>query len=224
MAIAALGIASGTSHADPAPLPVIPDLLGGINQGIAQVAPGIHWNAHIEGDSVVVDTDAGSLDTADNQFQVRDNQGNVVAGFPMSYTLGDLEYPIDVAVDGLHAVLTPSKDPAAAHPSGLLHDVANQKAFDDALSAAATQYGIITAIGTLVGTIVGAVGGCALGLLPGMVVGVVFLGLGPIGGCIAGAVAGGAVGGMAGLIITGVVAAVVVGIGFFNRINDPANQ
>ncbi|WP_194814941.1 hypothetical protein [Nocardia sp. XZ_19_385] len=229
LVIAALGIATGTSHAEPAPIPapVLPSFLDGVDQGVKQVLPGINWKTSIEGDSVVVETDKGSLTTDNGQFQVHDETGNVVVGLPLAYTLNDLEYPINASVDGLRAVLTPVKDVNAAHPSSLRHDVVKQDAFDDAVSAAATQFGIITAIGTLVGTIVGGGAGCAIGGAGGLILGLPVLDLGGatgIAGCLAGAAVGIPLGAAAGLVLTGVPAAIVVGIGFYNRINAPENQ
>ncbi|WP_067547929.1 hypothetical protein [Nocardia crassostreae] len=216
LVIAALGVTAGTVHADPAPAPVLPSVVDGVNQGVGQVLPSIGWNARIEGNSVVVETDKGSLTTDNGQFQVRDEQGNVVVGIPLAYTLNDLEHPIDAAVDGLRATLTPNTDPAAARPvsmDALRHDVVRQDAFDDAVSAAATQFGIITAIGTLIGTIAGGVIGCLFGGVLGLAV-----------GCLPGAAAGIGLGAAAGLVLTGVPAAIIIGIGFHNRINAPENQ
>ncbi|MGW6624910.1 hypothetical protein ACWF99_27160 [Nocardia sp. NPDC055002] len=228
LVIAALGVATGTSHAAPAPAPApVAAFLDGVNQGVNQVLPGINWKTGIEGDAVVVETDAGSLTTENNQFQVRDNQGNVVAALPLAYTIDDLEYPIDAVVDGTRATLTPRTDAASARPSTLLKDVVRQDAFDDAVSAAATQFGIITAIGTLVGTLTGGVAGCAIGGVGGLVLGVPVLALGGatgIAGCLAGAAVGIPLGAAAGLVLTGVPAAIAIGIGFHNRINAPENQ
>ncbi|WP_194826405.1 hypothetical protein [Nocardia sp. XZ_19_231] len=226
LVIAALGVATGTSHAAPAPAPV-PAFLDGVNQGVNQVLPGINWKTGIEGDAVVVETDAGSLTTENNQFQVRDNQGNIVAALPLAYTIDDLEYPIDAAVDGTRATLTPRTDAASARPSTLLKDVVRQDAFDDAVGAAATQFGIITAIGTLVGTLTGGVAGCAIGGVGGMLLGIPVLALGGatgLAGCLAGAAVGIPLGAAAGLVLTGVPAAIAIGIGFHNRINAPENQ
>lgn len=226
LVIAALGVATGTSHAAPAPAPV-PAFLDGVNQGVNQVLPGINWKTGIEGDAVVVETDAGSLTTANNQFQVRDNQGNIVAALPLAYTIDDLEYPIDAVVDGTRATLTPRTDAASARPSTLLKDVVRQDAFDDAVGAAATQFGIITAIGTLVGTLTGGVAGCAIGGAGGMLLGIPVLALGGatgVAGCLAGAAVGIPLGAAAGLVLTGVPAAIAIGIGFHNRINAPENQ
>ncbi|WP_306362436.1 hypothetical protein [Nocardia sp. CC227C] len=235
LVIAALGIATGTSHAEPAPAPapapgVIPSLIDGIDQGVDQVLPGIHWQTRIEGDAVVVETDHGSLANDNGQFQVRDDAGNVVVGLPLAFTIGDLEYPIDAAVDGLRATLTPRTDaarPVAADSNPLRHDVVRQDAFDDAVSAAATQFGIITSIGTLIGTIVGGGAGCLLGALAGgaaLAIGGVTIIPGALMGCITGAGIGIPLGAAAGLVLTGVPAAIVVGIGFVQRINAPENQ
>ncbi|MFC9997497.1 hypothetical protein [Nocardia sp. NPDC127526] len=231
LVIAALGVTAGTVHADPAPAPapVLPSVIDGINQGIAQVAPSIHWNAHVEGNAVVVETDKGSMTTDNGQFQVRDEQGNVVVGLPLEYTLDDLSHPIDAAVDGLRATLVPSTDPAAARPASidLRHNVVKQEAFDDAVSAASTQFGMITAIGTLIGTVVGGAAGCALGIIGGATLGLPILeagGLAPVFGCLAGAAMGIPLGAAAGLVITGIPAAIIVGIGFVQRINAPENQ
>ncbi|MFB7875879.1 hypothetical protein ACFC06_11550 [Nocardia sp. NPDC056064] len=225
LVIAALGVATGTSHAAPAPAP-IPAFLDGVEQGVNQVLPGIGWKTGIEGDAVVVETDAGSLTTENNQFQVRDDQGNVVAALPLAYTIDDLEYPIDAAIDGTRALLTPRTEAAAARPAAL-KPVVRQDAFDDAVSAAATQFGIITSIGTLVGTLVGGGAGCVIGGIGGLVLGIPVLDLGGatgLAGCLAGAAIGIPLGAAAGLVLTGVPAAIVVGIGFHNRINAPENQ
>ncbi|MEU4647724.1 hypothetical protein [Nocardia fluminea] len=228
LVIAALGVATGTSHAAPAPAPApVPAFLDGVNQGVNQVLPGINWKTGIEGDAVVVETDAGSLTTENNQFQVRDNQGNIVTALPLAYTLDDLEYPIDAVIDGTRATLTPRTDVASARPSTLLKDVVRQEAFDDAVGAAATQFGIITAIGTLVGTLTGGLAGCAIGGVGGLVLGIPVLALGGatgIAGCLAGAAVGIPLGAAAGLVLTGVPAAIAIGIGFHNRINAPENQ
>ncbi|MEV6768169.1 hypothetical protein AB0N05_05990 [Nocardia sp. NPDC051030] len=227
LVIGALAVATGTSYADTAPAaPVIPSFLDGVNQGIGQLLPGIHWNTQLEGDSIALTTDAGSMTTDNGQFQVRDIAGNVVTQFPLSYSMNDVTYPINATVDGLRAVLTPSK--VAAGPAGLpLHEVtsAQQSSFDDAVSAAATQFGIATSIGTLIGTIIGGGLGCAIGAAGGVILGVAVLsGPGGVAGCIAGAGVGIALGAASGLVLVGVPAAIIVGIGFVQRINNPAEN
>ncbi|WP_067567945.1 hypothetical protein [Nocardia acidivorans] len=222
LVIAALGISAGTVHAAPAPaLPAAPDIINGLNQAVDDLVPAIHWNAAIEGDSVVLTTDAGAMTTKDDQFQLLDNKGGLVTAFPLGFVKDGMRYPIHAAIDGLRAVLTPEVTPAAARPADLaVHEVVQQKAFDDAVSAAGSQFGVITAVGTLIGTLVGGVAGCALGAFLGTPV----LLPGWVGGCFAGALIGIPLGAAAGLVLTGVPAAIIVGIGFFQRINDPANQ
>ncbi|WP_084523933.1 hypothetical protein [Nocardia inohanensis] len=213
LVIAALGISTATVNAAPA---------------APAESSGIHWNTELAGNSVVLHTDAGSLTTEGDQFQVRDGQGNVLTAFPLNFVKSDgMAVPVAAQIDGNTATLTPNLDPAAARPTALLHDVVRQDAFDDAVSAAATQFGIITSIGTLVGTIVGAGAGCVLGIIGGATLSLPVLeaaGLGPILGCLAGAGIGIPLGAAAGLILTGVPAAIVVAIGFANRINLPENQ
>ncbi|MGW4534462.1 hypothetical protein ACWEOI_26315 [Nocardia sp. NPDC004340] len=224
LVISALGVTAGVAYADPAPapapVPVLPSLIDGVNKGINQVAPAIHWNARIEGNAVVVDTDRGSMTTDNGQLQVRDDNGIVVAAVPLSYTVDDLDYPIQAGVEGLRATLTPSTDPAAARPTNLpLHQVTtdHQASFDDAVSAAATEFGLATAIGTLVGTVIGGTLGFLIGGLAGG-------GVLSIPGALAGAATGITLGGAAGLVLVGVPAAIIVGIIFLNRINNPAEQ
>ncbi|MFE3753383.1 hypothetical protein ACFXO9_03655 [Nocardia tengchongensis] len=224
LVISALGVTAGVAYAEPAPVPapvpVLPSLIDGVNQGIGQVAPVIHWNARIEGNAIVVDTDKGSMTTDNGQLQVRDDNGIVVAAVPLSFTVEDLDYPIQASVEGLRATLTPNTDPAAARPTNLpLHDVttAKQQSFDDAVAAAATEFGLATAVGTLVGTIIGGTLGLLIGGLAGG-------GVLSIPGALAGAATGITLGAAAGLILVGVPAAIIVGIIFLNRINNPAEQ
>ncbi|BCK58577.1 hypothetical protein NWFMUON74_63490 [Nocardia wallacei] len=203
LVIAAMGIGAGTSYAQPA-------TVGN---------PDIHYTADVVDKSVVVRTDAGSLTTDNNQLQVRDNLGNVVAGFPLSYLRDGLEYPIAAAADGANEVtLTPSVDPAAAHPAPMLHDVASREEMDDAMSNAGTEFALATGVGTLVGTVIGLAGGCLLGAL----VGTPFLVIpGWIGGCLTGAALGAPLGAAAGLVTVGGVAGIAVAVEYFNRINTP---
>ncbi|UGT42169.1 hypothetical protein LTV02_01690 [Nocardia yamanashiensis] len=212
LVIAALGVTAGTVNAAPA----------------QAEATGIHWNTELAGNSVIVKTDIGSLTTEGDQLQVRDDAGTIVTAFPLTFVKNDgMAVPVAAAIDGNTATLTPNLDPSALRPTGLLHDVVRQDAFDDAVSAAATQFGLATSVGTLIGTVVGAGAGCVLGLIGGATLSLPLLeaaGFGPILGCLAGAGIGIPLGAAAGLILTGIPAGIAVGIGFFNRINLPENQ
>ncbi|MFE3258842.1 hypothetical protein ACFXPS_17475 [Nocardia sp. NPDC059091] len=211
LAIAALGISAGTAYADPA----------------AAAAPGIHWDTKIDGASVVLKTDAGSLTTQDGQFQVRDNNGGLVTQFPLNIITGDVAHPVAAKIDGNTATFTPNMDPAAsfaapALPAPVVKDVASQADQDAAFGAAVNQFGIASSMGTLLGTLVGGVAGCAIGALGGAIAGVVIMSV-PTGiaGCVAGAAIGIPLGAAAGLIGVGGPAAIAVGIGLFNRLNAP---
>ncbi|MBF6330578.1 hypothetical protein [Nocardia transvalensis] len=202
LVIAALGVSAGTSYAQPA----------------AVGNPDIHYTATVVDKSVVVHTDAGSLTTEGDQFQVRDNLGNVVAGFPLNYLKDGLSFPIAAEIDGNEATLTPSTDPAAAHPAPMLHPAASRQALDDAISTAGTEFGIATSLGTLIGTVIGLAGGCVLGAF----VGTPFLVIpGWIGGCLTGAAVGAPLGAAAGLVTVGGIAGVAIAIEYFSRINAP---
>ncbi|MTE12903.1 hypothetical protein [Nocardia aurantiaca] len=213
LAIAALGVSAGTAYADPA--------------AAAPAAPGIHWDTKIEGASVVLKTDAGSLTTQDGQFQVRDSNGGLVTQFPLSFITGDVAHPVAAKIDGNTATFTPNMDPAAAVPAPALpapvvKDVASQADQDAAFGAAVNQFGIASSMGTLIGTLVGGVAGCAIGAAGGAIAGVVVMSV-PTGiaGCVAGAAIGIPLGAAAGLVGVGVPAAIAVGIGLFNRLNAP---
>ncbi|MGW4249027.1 hypothetical protein [Nocardia sp. NPDC004722] len=203
LAIAALGISAGTAYAD-AP-------------AAATDAPGIHWDAKIEGASVVLKTDLGSLDTQDGQFQVRDDNGALVTAFPLLFQMDGLAHPVAAQIDGNTATFTPNMDPAAATPAPVLHNVASQADQDAAWSSASSQFGIATGMGTLIGTLIGGVGGCVLGAVLGTPV----LLPGWIGGCLMGAGIGIPIGAAAGLVLTGGIAAIAIGIGLGARLAAP---
>ncbi|MFI5780798.1 hypothetical protein [Nocardia sp. NPDC051570] len=186
------------------------------------LAPGIHWTAKRDGNSVVVATDAGSLAARDGQFQVLDATGTVVAGLPLAYDINGSRFPIAATIDGNTATLTPSTDPAAAKPVQMVTPVDAQADFDSALAAAGTQFGLATGVGALVGTIIGAVGGCVLGaIVPATLMTPIFV-PGWVGGCIAGAAAGIALGAAAGTVLLGVPVGIASAIQFFQRLNTPS--
>ncbi|MGW2663315.1 ammonium transporter [Nocardia tengchongensis] len=210
LAIAAVGVSAGTAYAAPAAAP-----------------EGIHWDTKIDGASVVLKTDAGSLTTDNGQFQVRAADGAVVTSFPLNFVTGDVAHPVAAQIDGNTATFTPNLDPAAAFPAPALpapalHDVASQADQDSAMSAAVNQFGLSTSMGTLLGTLIGGVAGCALGAAGGALAGVVIMSV-PTGiaGCVAGAAIGIPLGAASGLVLTGVPAAIAVGIGLYNRMTAP---
>ncbi|RJO75065.1 hypothetical protein D5S18_16915 [Nocardia panacis] len=216
LVIAAVGISSGTAYAEPAPTPAPGTSLQ------TDVLPGVHWNASVVDKSVVLKTDAGSLTTQGSQFQVLDGQGRLIAGMPLTYLKDGQEWPIAAKIDGNTATLTPSTDPAQAHPAEMLKPVDAKPVggtdFNTALSNAGTEFGLATGIGTLVGTIIGGVLGCVAGAIIGAPLVVPTFFAGPIGLCLAGAATGIALGAAAGMILIGVPVGIAAAIQFYNAV------
>ncbi|MFE7798058.1 hypothetical protein [Nocardia sp. NPDC057440] len=213
LVIAAVGITSGTAYAQPAQAP------GSTVQ--TDILPGIHYTANVVDNSVVLKTDMGSLTTRGTQFQVLDGEGRLVAGMPLTYLKDGMEWPIAAQVEGNTATFTPSTDPADARPAAMLQPVAKEVAgadFNTALSTAATQFGLATAVGTLVGTIVGGGLGCVAGAVIGAPLVVPTFFAGPIGLCIAGAGVGITLGAAAGMILVGVPVGIASAIQFYNAV------
>lgn len=219
LVIAAVGITSATAYAEPAPAPTLP---GTTIQ--TDILPGIHYTANVVDNSVVLKTDAGSLTTQGTQFQVLDGEGRLVAGMPLTYLKDGMEWPIAAQVEGNTATFTPSTNPAEATPATMLQPVAKEIGgadFNTALSTAATQFGLATAIGTLIGTIVGGGLGCVAGAIIGAPLVVPTFFAGPIGLCLAGAGVGITLGAAAGMILIGVPVGIASAIQFFSVINAP---
>ena len=185
--------------------------------GTASAAPGtesaseIHYTASLDDKSVVVETDAGSLATANGQFQILDTAGNVVAGLPLTFQAAGQSWPIVAEIIGNTATLTPTQVSAIdldRHPV----DAASDAIFNQALSN----------FGTTVGAGIGCLAG---GLAGGAAAAVVTIGTlaipGAIGACIVTGAAAGAIGAVVGTIVVGVPVAIVAGIQFYN-VTHPA--
>ncbi|WP_280429684.1 hypothetical protein [Nocardia brasiliensis] len=198
---------------------------GSVTSAQADPEPaGLRYTAQAVGSSMTLTTDTGSLDTADDRLEIRDNDGNLMAAFPLGYYRDNQRYPIAAVIDGNTATLTPSVDPATATPApgttDQLHDVAldpTSPAFGAALSTFSTVVGIGTALGTIIGTLVGASLGCLLGgLLVGGAATLPTFGVltipGFLGGCIVTAIPGAALGAIVGTIAFGVPAIIIGGI------------
>ncbi|WP_063064621.1 hypothetical protein [Nocardia violaceofusca] len=218
--ITTLTIAGGVAHADvPAGTPQPSTTVA------TDVGPGIHYTADVVDHSVVLRTDAGRLNVRGNQFEILDDNGNLVAGLPLTYKLDQKDWPIAAQVDGRTAVLTPSRNPADAVASTTpdLTPVDAQSDFNDAIGVAANQIGLATGVGVLVGTAAGLGIGCVAGALVGAALMPPIFFAGAPGGCLAGAAAGAALGAAAGTVILGGPVAIASAIQFFNTINKPQN-
>ena len=189
----------------------------------------IGWTANRVGDSVIVNTDLGSLTTRDGQLQVLDPHGTVVAGMPLAYQFNGKQFPIAARVQGNTATLTPNTDPSAGTPvdmpavapPGLLAPVDAQSDFDTNVGRAANQFGLASGTGALIGTIVGGIGGCVAGALVGAALMTPIFVPGWVGSCIAGAAAGIALGAAAGTVLLGVPVGIASAIQFFQLQNAP---
>ncbi|NHU43043.1 hypothetical protein [Rhodococcus sp. A14] len=201
-----------------------------------EILPGIHYTASIVDKSVVLTTDGGSLTTQGNQFQVLDAAGNLVAGFPLTYSRDGKEWPIAAQIDGRSATLTPSTEPATATP---LKDAAlplqptaldvRSPEFSAAIINFGTEVALGIGIGSLIGTAIGAGIGCiAGGALVGSAVAVPTIGTlavpGFLGGCLVTGAAAGAIGAVAGTVIVGGPVAVASALQFYDAINAPAAE
>ena len=153
MVIGAMGVASGTSYADP---------------GVPE-ANNINYETRIVDKTIVTNIDSGRFEVvADGQaLSLTDSAGNAVMQMPLSFAVDHVLHPYltEVKNDGQTLELTPDMDPAKAVDLGSLATpvaslIENQRAQD----AFATQFGLATAIGGFTGTIVGAIVGAIVGM------------------------------------------------------------
>lgn len=212
--VAALVGAAGTSHAD-------------------AVTPQMHYTASMIDKSVVLTVDTGTLTTGDGQFLVSDPSGHLLVSMPLSYQRDNRVWPITAKIDGNTATLTPSTDPATAHPAAAeLRDIAidpQSADFNTAVMNFATVAGLGVALGTLIGTAVGAGIGCvAGGALVGVAAAVPTIGVlavpGFLGGCLVTGAAAAPIGAIIGTIALGVPAAVIGGLLFAGALGKQATS
>ncbi|MEU7139913.1 hypothetical protein ABZ942_10740 [Nocardia sp. NPDC046473] len=212
--VAALVGSAGTSHADPA-------------------ASEMHYTASMVDKSVVLTVDAGELTTGDGQFLINDRTGHELVSMPLSYQRDNKVWPITATIDGNTATLTPSTDPAAAHPAPAeLRDIAidpQSTDFNTAVMNFATVAGLGVALGTLIGTAIGAGIGCvAGGALVGAAAAVPTIGVlavpGFLGGCLVTGAAAAPIGAIIGTIALGVPAAVIGGLLFAGALGKQATS
>lgn len=227
LAIASMGIASGTAYADPATEPS--------DTQSVELAPHINYTANVQDKAVVITTDAGSLTVVGGQFQVLANDGALVAGAPLIYRMNGKEFPIEASIDGNTATLTPITDVARSVDAGpasvvTLQDIASYKTWEErekaAFGRAKDEISFGIAIGALVGTVTGGIVGCVIGGTGlGVVGGTVVPLLGFLPAAVVGCLAGGAilapVGTVAGAIFIGAPIAIGSAINYFSIINAP---
>ncbi|MBJ8339476.1 ammonium transporter [Antrihabitans sp. YC3-6] len=198
--IAAMGLASGTSYADPASEP----------------APSnITYETKLVDKAVVTTLDAGVFKVASDSktVTVNDMNGNAVVTLPLAVNLDQIAIPLNAAVknDGKVLELTPAAPIASTKPL-FVQPVASPIENQRAMETFATQFGIATAIGGFVGTAGGAIIGGILGGIAGCAT--ILL-------CLPGIATGAGVGAVIGTIIVGGPALVVAGIDLIGTLTAP---
>ncbi|MBC7301994.1 MAG: hypothetical protein H5T78_13695 [Nocardia sp.] len=216
--IAAMGVAAGTAHAEPAaaaPLPV--NLAYEIDEAAG---------------TVKLTADSGSLVAENGKLTVKANDGTVMAGIPLATQIFDHEFPVAAQVaDDRTVTLKPELDeqkavykPVALPFEGqaeFKNEYEREKAaysrMKDNIGLAATVAGLTT---TVIGGLIGCIGGAALGTAASAPV-AFLLGAGPVVGCIVGAAAGASFLGIVGTIAITVPVAIVEVVNYFGIINSP---
>ncbi|MCP2292717.1 hypothetical protein ACFYT3_32745 [Nocardia amikacinitolerans] len=214
--VAALTVCAGTVHAEPLSV---------------DVAPGVNYTAYQDGNTAVITVDAGQLIVDKGRFQIRADDGTVLAGVPLEFNVNNVAFPIDVQIDKHTARLTPSLDPARAEtkPVALpFQDQAPWKTpYDREVAAFSRMASTITVAG-VVGGLVGAVGAGVIGCLVGGATLAaatsplaMMFGAGPVVGCLIGAGALAPVGALSGALFVGAPVATAAVIQYFTTINEP---
>ncbi|MDH6677773.1 hypothetical protein M2284_001972 [Rhodococcus sp. LBL1] len=169
LAIAALGVASGTAYAEPGAPPA--------------PAP-IHYQTQIGANGTSLETvlDSGTFRVAGNVVDVVDPTGATVGSIPLTYQVAGTTVPLAPSIDGGRLTLTPE---IPAQGVGALQNVdARQDAYDNMVRQIEQGWFNGGAMNAQIGAGVGAVVGCVLFLFVG---------------CIPGAAIGGAIGAATGI-------------------------
>jgi hypothetical protein len=207
IAIASLGVATGTAYAQPATTTP--------SATTTESAPAenseLNWASRVEAGGVVTTVDAGMFRAADDGKTVDlvDEEGNTILSLPLSFNLNGVEFPygVEYTDEGRTVKLIPNlAAPMGLAPNALENTVASPAENTAAEQSFASQLGLATSIGGLTGTIVGAVIGGIIGAPT-------------IAGVLATIPTGAAVGGVIGTIVAGGPTLVVAGIDLLNTYN-----
>ncbi|WP_241665821.1 hypothetical protein [Prescottella subtropica] len=158
LAIAALGVATGTASADPVAPPAT-----------------IHYQTQIGANGTSLDTvfDAGTFRVAGDVVDVVDPSGATVGTIPLTYPVAGTTVPLSAAVDGNRLTLTPE---IPAQSVSALHNVdARQDAYTNMVREIEKGWNNGGQMNAQIGAGVGAVVGCVLflfvGCIPGAMIG-----------------------------------------------------
>ncbi|MFC6011824.1 hypothetical protein [Nocardia lasii] len=215
--IAAMGVAAGTVHAEPAPAAPLP-----VN---------LSYKINEEAGTLELTADSGSIVAENGKLAVKATDGTVMAGIPLAVQIFDHEFPVVAEIADRTVTLTPELDEQKAVYKPVALPFEDQAEFKneyerekaayarmkDNIGLAATVAGLTT---TVLGGLIGCIGGAALGTAASAPV-AFLLGAGPVVGCIVGAAAGASFLGVVGTIAITVPVAIVEAVNYFGIINSP---
>ncbi|MGB3772997.1 MAG: ammonium transporter [Rhodococcus sp. (in: high G+C Gram-positive bacteria)] len=210
IAVASLGIATGTAYAQPATTTT--ESTETTTESSPEENSELNWAARVENGGVITTVDAGLFLLSDDGTAVvlNDNEGNEVVSLPLSFNLNGIEFPygVEFTDEGRTVTLIPN----LSAPMGLTPAALEQNAASPAENTAATQnfasqLGLASAVGGLTGTIIGAGVGCLLG--GGPVV---------LPTCLTAGVTGAGIGGVIGTIVVGGPTLIIAGVDYANTL------
>ncbi|MGV9415459.1 hypothetical protein ACWDOP_36655 [Nocardia sp. NPDC003693] len=185
--------------------------------------------------ATTITTEGGSLTARDGVFTIESPAGRTLAQAEMSFRVDDFVFPIDAAITGRTATLTPRFDTAHAvyQPVALPFDAeAPWKTRYEREQAAWARLTSTIQLGAAIGTAVGGLGGAAVGCVLGGVAGATIASAAIIGlfggflpaaaiGCLGGIMALGPLGTLAGTLLVTAPATLLAAAQYFTTINSP---
>ncbi|MBY6686492.1 MULTISPECIES: ammonium transporter [unclassified Rhodococcus (in: high G+C Gram-positive bacteria)] len=208
IAIASLGVATGTAYAQPATTTP--------SATTTESAPAenseLNWASRVEAGGVVTTVDAGMFRASDDGKAVvlEDEEGNDVLSLPLSFNLNGIEFPygVEYTDEGRTVKLIPNlAAPMGLTPVSLEQNAASPAENLKAQDNFASQLGLASAVGGLTGTIIGA-GLGAIGFVAG-----------PLG--VLTIPSGATLGGIIGTIVVGGPTLAIAGVDFVNTLLAP---
>lgn len=221
LAIGALTVGAGVSHADPAPTqPNIAYSTKLVDQTVVttlrhgtfelskaaeeEVAAGRDGRL-TERDGILIDADGNAVDNdVVDVVDVKDNAGRIVLTLPLDFRIAGTKIPVMPVTKKDNTVL----ELVAQKPAGSTVDqplvvkpIASQVENQRATNEFTTQFGLATGIGSFVGTAVGAAIGCVITIAAG---------------CVTGAITGASIGGILGTIAVGGPTLIAAGVDLLN--------
>ncbi|MEV0461345.1 hypothetical protein AB0I30_07720 [Nocardia tengchongensis] len=212
-----------------------------VTAGVAAAEPevdqsGVGYAAVSSENGTTISTDSGSLVASDGVFEIKSATGRTLAGAELAFRVDDFVFPIEAAIDGRTATLTPRFDIAHAsyQPVALpFESQAPWKTDYEREQAAWNRMTTTMQMGGTLGAAVGAIGGAAVGCILGGIAGATVASAAIIGlfgafipaaaiGCIGGMMAVGPLGTIAGTLLVSAPIAVLAAAQYFTTINAPS--